>query len=91
MTTSNEAAQGRNKLSLPELWAIKRRGQKIAMVTAYDAPSAQLADAAGLEIVLVGDSAAMTVLDTATVPPPSGNAHADTSSRSRCPPADRRG
>jgi 3-methyl-2-oxobutanoate hydroxymethyltransferase len=66
---SNDATQGRHKLSLPELAAMKRRGQKIAMVTAYDAPSAHLADAAGLEIVLVGDSAAMAVLGhQSTVP-----------------------
>ena len=38
------------------------RGQKIAMVTAYDAPSAKLADRAGVDAILVGDSAAMTVL-----------------------------
>lgn len=38
------------------------RGQKIAMVTAYDAPSARLADRAGVDAILVGDSAAMTVL-----------------------------
>jgi 3-methyl-2-oxobutanoate hydroxymethyltransferase len=62
MTTPNDATDGRGKISLPELAAMKRRGQKITMVTAYDAPSARLADAAGLEMVLVGDSAAMTVL-----------------------------
>lgn len=62
MTTSHPPASDRGKLSLPELAAMKRRGQKIAMVTAYDAPSARLADAAGVEMVLVGDSAAMTVL-----------------------------
>src|SRR5574341_1589254 len=67
--TTNDATQGRDKFSLPELAAMKRRGQKIAMVTAYDAPSAHLADAAGLEIVLVGDSAAMAVLGhQSTVP-----------------------
>ena len=39
------------------------------MVTAYDAPSGRLADAAGVEIILVGDSAAMTVLGhDSTVP-----------------------
>jgi 3-methyl-2-oxobutanoate hydroxymethyltransferase len=38
------------------------RGQRIAMVTAYDAPSARLADRAGVDAILVGDSAAMTVL-----------------------------
>jgi 3-methyl-2-oxobutanoate hydroxymethyltransferase len=44
-----------------DITALKRRGQRIAVVTAYDAPSARLADAAGMDIVLVGDSAAMTV------------------------------
>jgi 3-methyl-2-oxobutanoate hydroxymethyltransferase len=44
-----------------DIGALKRRGQRIAVVTAYDAPSARLADAAGVDIVLVGDSAAMTV------------------------------
>jgi len=39
------------------------------MVTAYDAPSGRLADAAGVDVVLVGDSAAMTVLGhDSTVP-----------------------
>ena len=52
----------RAKLSLSDLAAMKRRGERIAMLTAYDAPSARLADAAGVDVVLVGDSAAMTVL-----------------------------
>jgi len=57
------------KLPLPELAQLKRRGEKIVMVTAYDAPSARLADAAGVEIILVGDSAAMVVLGhESTVP-----------------------
>jgi len=47
----------------------KRHGERIAMVTAYDAPSARLADEAGVDGVLVGDSAAMTVLGhDSTVP-----------------------
>ena len=41
---------------------MKRRRERIVMVTAYDFPSGRLADAAGVDIVLVGDSAAMTVL-----------------------------
>jgi 3-methyl-2-oxobutanoate hydroxymethyltransferase len=41
---------------------MKRRRERIVMVTAYDYPSGRLADAAGVDIVLVGDSAAMTVL-----------------------------
>jgi len=50
------------KLSLPELGEMKRRGDKLTMVTAYDAPSARLADEAGVELILVGDTAAMVML-----------------------------
>jgi 3-methyl-2-oxobutanoate hydroxymethyltransferase len=49
------------KLPLPELAELKRRGEKIVMVTAYDAPSGRLADAAGVDLVLVGDSSGMVV------------------------------
>jgi 3-methyl-2-oxobutanoate hydroxymethyltransferase len=49
------------KLPLPELGEIKRRGEKIVMVTAYDAPSGRLADAAGVDLILVGDSSGMVV------------------------------
>jgi len=57
------------KLPLPELAELKQRGEKIAMVTAYDAPSGRLADDAGVDIILVGDSAAMVVLGyDSTVP-----------------------
>src|SRR5438094_8375814 len=57
------------KLPLPELVEMKRRGDKIAMVTAYDAPAGSLADAAGLELILVGDTAAMVMLGhESTVP-----------------------
>ncbi len=40
----------------------RRRGEKLVMVTAYDYPSARAAEAAGVDMVLVGDSGAMTVL-----------------------------
>jgi 3-methyl-2-oxobutanoate hydroxymethyltransferase len=57
------------KLPLTELVEMKQRAQKIVMVTAYDAPSGRLADEAGVDIVLVGDSAAMAVLGhSSTVP-----------------------
>ena len=50
------------KLPLPELAAMKRRGDKIVMVTAYDAPGARFAEDAGIDMILVGDTAAMVVL-----------------------------
>jgi len=49
------------KLPLPELREMKRRGEKIVMVTAYDAPSGRLADSAGVDLILVGDSSWMVV------------------------------
>jgi len=57
------------KLPLTELAEMKRRGDRIVMVTAYDAPGARFADGAGIDLVLVGDSAAMVVLGhDSTVP-----------------------
>jgi 3-methyl-2-oxobutanoate hydroxymethyltransferase len=57
------------KLPLTELAEMKVRRQPIVMVTAYDAPGGCLADSAGVDLVLVGDSAAMTVLGhDSTVP-----------------------
>jgi 3-methyl-2-oxobutanoate hydroxymethyltransferase len=48
---------------------MKSLGQPMVMVTAYDHPSAQIADAAGVDLILVGDSAAMVVLGhDSTVP-----------------------
>ncbi len=56
-------------VSLPELAEKKRLGEPLVMVTAYDYPSAQVAEAAGVDLVLVGDSGAMTVLGyPSTVP-----------------------
>jgi 3-methyl-2-oxobutanoate hydroxymethyltransferase len=57
------------KLPLTELAEMKQRGDRIVMVTAYDAPGARFADGAGIDVVLVGDSAAMVVLGhDSTVP-----------------------
>ena len=57
------------KLPLPELAEMKRRGDRIVMITAYDAPAARMADDAGVELILVGDSAAMVMLGhESTVP-----------------------
>jgi 3-methyl-2-oxobutanoate hydroxymethyltransferase len=66
MTSRPETA---GKLPLTDLADMKSRHERIVMVTAYDYPSGRLADAAGVDIVLVGDSAAMTVLGhDSTVP-----------------------
>ncbi len=60
---------GRLPVTLPALAEKKRLGEPIVMVTAYDYPSAQVAEAAGVDMVLVGDSGAMTVLGyDSTVP-----------------------
>jgi 3-methyl-2-oxobutanoate hydroxymethyltransferase len=57
------------KLTLTDLAAMEERGEKIVMVTAYDAPGARLAEEAGIDILLVGDTAAMVVLGhDSTVP-----------------------
>jgi len=56
-------------MTLPRLAEKKRLGEPIAMVTAYDYPSAQVAQAAGVDVVLVGDSGAMTVLGYASTVP----------------------
>jgi 3-methyl-2-oxobutanoate hydroxymethyltransferase len=49
-------------MTLPRLAEKKRLGERIVMITAYDFPSAQVAQEAGVDLVLVGDSGAMTVL-----------------------------
>jgi 3-methyl-2-oxobutanoate hydroxymethyltransferase len=55
-------AADRVAMSLPRLEEMKRNGEPIVMVTAYDYPSATVAEAAGVDLVLVGDSAANVVL-----------------------------
>ncbi len=51
-----------DKITLPRIAEMKGAGEPIVMVTAYDYPSAQIVDEAGVDIVLVGDTAAMVVL-----------------------------
>lgn len=57
------------KISLPAIADMRAHRQRIVVVTAYDAPSARLAEAAGIDIILVGDSAGTTVLGGASTVP----------------------
>ena len=59
----------RKKVTIPTLQGKKQRGEPITMVTAYDYPGALAADAAGIDMILVGDSLGMVVLGyDSTVP-----------------------
>jgi 3-methyl-2-oxobutanoate hydroxymethyltransferase len=50
------------KLTVSKLFKMKERGEKITMITAYDYPTALLADKAGIDMILVGDSVGMVML-----------------------------
>jgi 3-methyl-2-oxobutanoate hydroxymethyltransferase len=50
-----------SEITVRTLFSLKKRGEKIAMVTAYDYHSAAVVDAAGIEVILVGDSLGMVV------------------------------
>lgn len=51
-----------SRVSTLTLQKRKRDGDKIAMITAYDFPTAQLVDASGMDVILVGDSVGMAVM-----------------------------
>ena len=55
-------ARAARRVTAPDVAARKGDGPPLVMVTAYDAPSARTADAAGVDLILVGDSVAMVVL-----------------------------
>ncbi|GAB4226059.1 MAG: 3-methyl-2-oxobutanoate hydroxymethyltransferase [Acidobacteriota bacterium] len=50
-----------SKITVPDVRS-RKGGEKLVMLTAYDAPSARLVDAAGADVILVGDSLGMVVL-----------------------------
>jgi 3-methyl-2-oxobutanoate hydroxymethyltransferase len=49
------------KITVPDLYRKKAEGRKITMLTAYDFPTAQIVDQAGIDMILVGDSLGMVV------------------------------
>lgn len=51
----------RKKVTILDLYDMKRKGEKISWLTAYDYPTALLEDQAGIEMILIGDSASMVV------------------------------
>lgn len=59
---SSHSAPGRARVSVTSLRLLKAEGVPITMITAYDHPSARLAEQAGVDVILVGDSLGMTVL-----------------------------
>ncbi|MEW6260952.1 MAG: 3-methyl-2-oxobutanoate hydroxymethyltransferase [Thermodesulfobacteriota bacterium] len=56
-------------MTIPKLFQMKQRSEKIAAVTAYDAPTAIMAEAAGIQLILVGDSLGMVVQGNANTLP----------------------
>ncbi len=59
----------RKKVTIPDLYQMKADGRKISVMTAYDYPGAILAEAAGVDVVLVGDSLGNVVMGLdSTVP-----------------------
>src|SRR5207247_6002683 len=57
-----EASMSVRKVTVATLAGLKARNEKAVFVTAYDYPTATFADRAGVDMILVGDSAAMTML-----------------------------
>ncbi len=66
MSNQSDRPRPARRTTVPELRAMKHRGEKICMVTAYDATFGRLVDEAGVDAILVGDSLGMVVqgLDT---------------------------
>jgi 3-methyl-2-oxobutanoate hydroxymethyltransferase len=63
------SASARRKITVPAIAAMKASGDKIAMITAYDATFAAIVDAAGVDMILVGDSVGTVVQGERTTIP----------------------
>lgn len=51
----------RKKITIPDVLDMKREGRRISMLTSYDYPFTRIMDAAGIDVILVGDSAGVVV------------------------------
>jgi 3-methyl-2-oxobutanoate hydroxymethyltransferase len=60
--STSSTAHSSTKVTVPALTEMKRQGKPISALTAYDYPTSRLADEAGIDLLLVGDSLAMVVL-----------------------------
>jgi len=58
----SDSSSATKPLRVPDLAAMKSRGEPISMLTAYDATMARLLDQAGIDVLLVGDSLGMVIL-----------------------------
>src|SRR6478672_10719494 len=69
MYANSKSASARAAITVPRLHDMKARGEKIVVLTAYDASFAAQCDAAGVDVVLVGDSLGMVVQGHASTLP----------------------
>ena len=67
--TPERTVPDRKKITVPDLARMKALGDRITMITAYDATFARLVDLAGVDMILVGDSVGMVVQGTANTIP----------------------
>jgi 3-methyl-2-oxobutanoate hydroxymethyltransferase len=69
MNLPDGSPSDRPKVTVPRIGEMKRTGEKISMITAYDATFARLVDDAGVDMILVGDSVGMVVQGEANTIP----------------------
>lgn len=62
-------AEDTRKVTTHRLWQMKERGEKISMITSYDYTMASIVDEAGIDVILVGDSASNVVAGNVTTLP----------------------